>query len=82
MNNLREQRKKVYQTSLDAIPLEFNDSMVEEMSEKEFRMYIMKMIREVNNEMKEQMQALNDRTNHQLKKQMQEAKDHFNKERF
>ena len=30
--------------------------------------------------MKEQIQALNDRTNQQLKEQIQEARDHFNKE--
>ena len=65
--------------------------MAEEMTEKEFRMYIIKMIREANDDMKEQMQALNDEmkqqmlamndcTNRQLKEQIQEAKDHFNKE--
>ena len=65
--------------------------MAEEMSEREFRMYIIKMIRESNkemkeqmqalkDEMKEQMQALNDCTNWQLKEQIQEAKDHVNKE--
>ena len=43
-------------------------------------MYIIKMIREANDEMKEQMHALNDRTNQQLKEQIQEAKHHFNKE--
>ena len=34
----------------------------------------------LNDEIKEQMQALNDCTNRQLKEQIQEAKDHFNKE--
>ena len=34
----------------------------EEMSEREFRMYIIKTIREANEEMKEQMQALNQST--------------------
>ena len=53
--------------------------MAEEMSEREFRMYIIKMIREENDEIKEQMQALNDRTNQQLKEQM---RDHFNKGSF
>ena len=43
-------------------------------------MYIIKTIREANEEMKEEMQALNDRTNHQLKEQIREAKEHFNKE--
>ena len=50
------------------------------MSEREFRMYIIKTIREANKEMKEQMQALNDWTNQQLKQQILEAKDHFYKE--
>ena len=63
--------------------------MAEEMSEREFRMYIIKMIREANEEMKEQMQALkdemkrqmqafNDLTNWLLKEQIQEANDHIN----
>ena len=38
-------------------------STAEAMSEREFRMYIIKTIREANEEMKEQMQSLNDRTN-------------------
>ena len=70
----------MYQNNLDAISIKSNDSMAEEMSQREFRMYIIKTIREVNEEMKEQMQALNYHTNQQLKEQIQEAKDHFNKE--
>ena len=31
-------------------------------------------------EIRKQMQAMNDHTNKQLKEQLQEAKDHFNKE--
>uniref|UniRef100_A0A8D2DIM8 L1 transposable element RRM domain-containing protein n=1 Tax=Sciurus vulgaris TaxID=55149 RepID=A0A8D2DIM8_SCIVU len=88
---MRKQGKKMLQTNLDVTSIKPNDSMAEEMTEKEFRMYIIKMIREANEEMKEQMQALNDemkeqmqalidRTNRQLKEQIQEAKDHFNKE--
>ena len=50
------------------------------MSEGEFRTYIIKKIREANEEMKQQMQALNDCTNQQLKDQIWEARDHFNKE--
>ena len=68
------------QTNLDGTSMKPNDSMAEEMTEREFRMYIIKMIREANDEMKEQMQALNDCTNRQLKELIQEAKDHFNKE--
>ena len=68
------------QTNIDATSIKPNEIMAEEMTEKEFRMYIIKIIREANDEMKEQMQALNDRTNRQLKEQIQEAKDHFNKE--
>ena len=68
------------QTNLDVTSIKPNDSMAEEMREKEFRLCMIKMIREANDEMKEQMQALNDHTNRQLKEQIQEAKDHFNKE--
>ena len=79
------------QTDLDTISIIRNNSMAEEMSEREFRMYIIKTIREANkemkeqmqalkDEMKEQMQALNDHTNQQLKEQIREARDHFNKE--
>ena len=60
---MRKQGKKMSQTNLDGIAIISNDSMAEEMSEREFRMYIIKTIREANEEMKEQMQALNDRTN-------------------
>ena len=56
---MRKQGKKILQTNLDAISIKPNDSMAEEMSEREFRMYIIKTIREANEEMKEQMQALN-----------------------
>ena len=77
---MRKQGKKMLQTNLDVTSIKPNDSMAEEMTEREFRMYIIKMIREANDEMQEQIQALNDRTNRQLKEQIQEAKDHFNKE--
>ena len=87
---MRKQGKKIFQTNLDATSIKSNDRMAEEMTEREFRMYIIKIIREtnkmkeqmhaLNDEMKEQMQALNDHTNRQLKEQIQEAKDHFNKE--
>ena len=40
-----------------------NDIMAEETSEREFRMYIIKMIRKANEEMKEQMQSLKDCSN-------------------
>ena len=67
------------QTNLDSILIESSDSMVEEMSEKDFRLYMIKMIHEAKDEIREQMQAMNDNTN-KLKEQLQEAKDHFNKE--
>ena len=65
-------------TNLDGIAIKHNDMMAEELSKREFRMYIIKTIREANEEMKEQKQALkeemkeqtqalNDRTNQQLK---------------
>ena len=77
--------------NLDTISIKPNDSTAEEMPEREFRMYIIKTIREANREMKEQMQALkedmkeqmqalNDRTNQQLKEQIREARDHLNKD--
>ena len=66
---MRKQGKKMSQTNLDTISIKHNDSSAEEMSEREFRMYVIKTIREPNEEMKEQMQALNDRTNQQLKEQ-------------
>ena len=53
MNNMRKQGKKVSQTSLDATSVKSNDSIAEEMIERELRMYIIKMIREENEEMKE-----------------------------
>ena len=58
MTNMRKQRKKMSETNLDTISIKPNDSTAEEMSEREFRMYIIKTIREANEEMKEQMQAL------------------------
>ena len=54
------------QTNLDVTSIKPNDSMAEEMTEKEFRMYIINMIREANDEMKEQMQALNDEMKEQM----------------
>ena len=72
------------QTNLETISVKPNDS-TEEMSERKIRMYIIKTIREENEEMreqmqalkeemKEQMQALNDHTNQQLKEQIREAR--------
>ena len=75
-----KQGKKVSQTNLDAILIDSNDSMVEEMSEKKFRIYIIKMIHKAKDEIREQMQALKDNSNKWSKEQMQEAKDHFSKE--
>ena len=40
------------QTNLDSILIESSDSMVEVMSEKEFRIYIIKMICEAKDEMR------------------------------
>ena len=67
------------QRNLDSIVIESNDSVLEEMSEKYFRLYMIKMVHEAKDEIKEQMQAMNDNTN-KLKEHLQEAKDHFNKE--
>ena len=68
---MRKQGKKMSQTNLDTISIKLNDTTTEEMSEREFIMYIIKTIREAN-EMKEQMQALNDHTNKQLKEIIRE----------
>ena len=67
MNKMKKQGKEVFQTNQNSILIESNDSMVEEMSEKECRMYIIKMIQEAKNEIREQMQAMNDHSNKQLK---------------
>ena len=67
------------QTNLDSIVIEPNDSILEEMSEKDFRLYMIKMIHEAKDEIREQMQSMNDNTN-KLKEHLQEAKDHINKE--
>ena len=56
MNNMRKQGKKMIQINLDSIFIESNDSMLEEMSEKDFRLYMIKMIREAKDETREQMQ--------------------------
>ena len=71
MNNMRKQGKKMTQTNLDSILTESNDSMVEEMSEKDLRLYMIKMVCEAKDEIREQMQAMNDNTNKQLKDQFQ-----------
>ena len=39
MNNMKKQGKKMIQTNLDSIVIESNDSMVEEMSEKDFTIH-------------------------------------------
>ena len=62
------------QTNLDVTSINPSDSMAEEMTEKEFRMYIIKTIREANDEMKEQMHALND----EMKEKMQALNDRTN----
>ena len=71
---MRKQAKKVFQTNQDSILIESSDSMVEEMSEKKFRIYIIKMIHKAKDEIREQMQAMNDHSNKQMKEQLQEAK--------
>ena len=62
------------QTNLDTISIKLNDSTAENMSERGFRMYIIKTIREANEEMKEQMQALKE----EMKEQMKALNDHTN----
>ena len=67
------------QANLDSILIESNDRMLEEISEKDFRLYMIKMIHEAKDEIREKMQARNDNTN-KLKEHLQEAKIHLNKE--
>lgn len=52
---MKKQGKKAPQTNQDATIIECIDSTVEEMSEKEFRMYIIKMICIVKDDIREQM---------------------------
>ena len=55
MNNMKKQGKKMIQTNLDSILRKSNDSMVEEMSEKDFRLYMIKEICEAKAEIRQQM---------------------------
>ena len=64
------------QTNLDTISIKPNDSTAEEMSERGFKMYIIKTIREVNEDMKAQMQTLKE----EMKEQMQALNDHTNQQ--
>ena len=52
------------------------------MPEKEFRIYLIKIICEAKDEIIEQMWIMNNHSNKQLKEQRQEVKDRFNKEKF
>ena len=54
MNNMKKQGKKMIKTSLDSILIESNDSILEEMSEEDFRFCMIKMIREAKDEIREQ----------------------------
>ena len=60
---MRKQGKKMSQTNLDTISIKPNDSTTEEMSEREFRMYIIKIIHDVMDDEREQWQAMNDNSN-------------------
>ena len=79
---MKKQGKKVSLTNQDAIVIESNDSMAVEMTEKEFRICILKMVPEAKDKIRVQIQAMHDHSSRQLKEQMQEAKEHFNKEIF
>ena len=46
MNDMKKQGKKMIQTNLDSILIQSNDSMLEEMSDKGFRLYMIKIIHE------------------------------------
>ena len=71
---MKKQGKKVSLTNQDAILIESNDSVAVEMTEKEFRTCIIKMIHEAKDEIREQRQAMHDHSSKQLKEKMQEAK--------
>ena len=65
------------QTNLDSIFIESNDSMVEKMSEKDFRLYMIKMIHDAKDELREQMQAMNDNTKKAFKRATSGSKRAF-----
>ena len=52
MNNMKNQGKKMIQTNLNSILIELNDCLVEEMSERDLRFCMIKMIHETKNEMR------------------------------
>ena len=60
MNNMKKQGKKMIQKNLHSILMKSNDSVVEEMSEKDFRLYMIKEICEAKDEIRQQMQTMND----------------------
>ena len=58
MNNMKKQGKKMIQTNLDSIVIESSFGTVEEMSEKEFRICIIKMIHEAKDEIREKISIM------------------------
>lgn len=66
---MKKQGEKMPQTNQDAPIREATDNTIEEMSETEFRIYIVNLICEVK-----------DGVNSEIKQKMQEVKDHFNEE--
>ena len=52
---MRKQGKKMPQTNLDITLIKSNNNMAEKMTEREFRMYIIKIMREAKDEIREQM---------------------------
>ena len=56
---MRRQGKKMSQTHLHARAIKSNDSMAEEMSEKEFRIYIIEIIHEAKDERRDKRNTVN-----------------------
>ncbi len=78
MDNMKKQGKKVPKTNQDITLLESMDSTTEEITEKKFRMYIIKTFCELKDKIREQTQSAKDHFDKGLHKQIQEAKDYFN----
>lgn len=70
---MKKQGRKVPQTNQDITITEPRDSAGDEMSEKEFRMYIIKMTCELKNDLNEKIQAKIYHTNKEIREQIQDA---------
>ncbi len=64
---MKKQGRKVPPTNQDTTTIESTDSTVGEMSEKEFRIYITKMIWELKKDLSKQIQAKIDHSNKEIR---------------